>query len=305
MSAILSLLFSALIFSVVLTIYYGLCPERIDLAARLKQAADCGTPADVRKTELKKPLSERLLRPVLQKSSILAGHLLPGKILLAQEPKIEKAGLSRELSGSEFLGIKVLAAAALPVLFYSVTGSAGLSLPYYLLPASAAAGWKLPDYYLRQKAANRIKELGKSFPDTLDLLTVSVEAGLGFDGALAKVAEKSKGIIAGEFRRLLQEIKMGQSRRQALKQFAERTAAEDIRSFVSAVVQAEQLGLPLGKTLRQQSEQMRRKRRQRVEEQAMKAPVKMLLPLVVFIFPTIFLVLLGPAVIQIMDGLVR
>jgi tight adherence protein C len=300
-----SLLVSALVFSVLRTLYDKVFPERIDLTARLKSAGDGDTLADVRRTELKKPLADRLFRPVLLKTSALAAHLLPGRILPSLAPKIEKAGLASELSASEFLGIKVLFTVVLPGLFYNVAESAGLSLLYYLLPAAAAAGWKLPDYYLWQKMVNRIKELEKSFPDTLDLLTVSVEAGLGFDGALAKVAEKSKGIIAGEFRRLLQEVKMGKSRRQALKHLAERTAAEDIRLFVSAVVQAEQFGLPLGKTLRQQSEQMRRKRRQRVEEQAMKAPVKMLLPLVVFIFPTIFLVLLGPAVIQIMDGLVR
>lgn len=305
MPVVPAVLVSTLVYCVLLALFGRLCPERIDLAARLKCAGNSSTLADLRKTELRKPLGERLFRPLLQKISTLAGHLLPARILPALEPKIEKAGLSKDFSASEFLGIKVLLSVTLPFLYYSVSGRIGAAQLNYLLPASAIAGWKLPDYYLRQKAVNRTRQLEKCFPDTLDLLTVSVEAGLGFDGALAKVTEKSKGIIAGEFRRLLQEIKMGKSRREALKLFGERTAAEDIQLFVSAVVQAEQLGLPLGKTLRLQSEQMRRKRRQRVEEQAMKAPVKMLLPLIVFIFPTIFLVLLGPAVIQIMDGLVR
>jgi len=301
--AVPALLVSAVVFCLLQALLNKLNPERIDLSARLRPG-DCSTTIDARKTELKKGLAERLLRPLLLKISSLAGHLLPARILTGLAPKIEKAGLSGVISASEFLGIKALLTVALPVLVYG--GSGGATIPgLYLLAASATAGWKLPDYYLKQKIANRARQLEKSFPDTLDLLTVSVEAGLGFDGALAKVAEKSSGLIAGEFRRLLQEIKMGKSRREALKVFGERSGVEEIRTFVSVVIQAEQLGLSLGKTLRQQSGEMRRKRRQRVEEQAMKAPVKMLLPLVAFIFPTIFLVLLGPALIQIMDGLVR
>lgn len=305
MPAVPALLVSALVFYVLQTFLKKLAPERIDVAARLKQAGEENPTADVRKTELKKTFAERLLRPLLLKISSLAGHLLPVRIMVVLAPKIEKAGLSWKLTASEFLGIKVLLTVSLPLLLYGGLRSAGVIPPLYLVFVSLLAGWKLPDYYLQQKITGRARQLEKNFPDTLDLLTVSVEAGLGFDGALAKVAEKSNGIIAGEFRRLLQEIKMGKSRREALKLFGERTAVDDIRSFVSAVVQAEQLGLGLRKTLRQQSGQMRLKRRQRVEEQAMKAPVKMLLPLIVFIFPTIFLVLLGPAVIQIMDSLGR
>jgi tight adherence protein C len=305
MPAVPALLVSALVFCVLQTFQKKLAPERIDVAARLKQTGEESPTADVRKTELKKTFAERLLRPLLLKISSLAGHLLPVRIMVVLAPKIEKAGLSWKLTASEFLGIKVLLTVSLPVLLYGGLRSAGVIPPLYLVFVSLIAGWKLPDYYLQQKITGRARQLEKNFPDTLDLLTVSVEAGLGFDGALAKVAEKSSGIIAGEFRRLLQEIKMGKSRREALKLFGERTAVDDIRSFVSAVVQAEQLGLGLRKTLRQQSGQMRLKRRQRVEEQAMKAPVKMLLPLIVFIFPTIFLVLLGPAVIQIIDSLGR
>jgi tight adherence protein C len=305
MPAVPALLVSALVLCVLQIFLKKLAPERIDVAARLKQAGEESPTADVRKTELKKTFAERLLRPLLLKISSLAGHLLPVRIMVVLAPKIEKAGLSWKLTASEFLGIKVLLTVFLPLLLYGGLRSAGIIPPLYLVFVSLIAGWKLPDYYLQQKITGRARQLEKNFPDTLDLLTVSVEAGLGFDGAVAKVAEKSSGIIAGEFRRLLQEIKMGKSRREALKLFGERTAVDDIRSFVSAVVQAEQLGLGLRKTLRQQSGQMRLKRRQRVEEQAMKAPVKMLLPLIVFIFPTIFLVLLGPAVIQIMDSLGR
>ncbi|MBS3948308.1 MAG: type II secretion system F family protein [Dethiobacter sp.] len=306
MAVIPALLAFSLVFCVLQAVATRLQPERVDLTSRLPQAIPLNAPLDVRKAELKRSAGERLLRPLLLKASRLGGRMLPAGILQSLEPKIQRAGLSWEFSASECLGIKVLLAVILPVLLYPVaSGAAGILLPIFLLALAVAAGWKAPDYYLSKKTAHRARLLEKSFPDTLDLLTVSVEAGLGFDGALAKVAEKSTGIIAGEFRRVLQEIKMGKSRREALKFFAERTAVDDIRSFVSAIIQAEQLGLGIGATLRNQSEQMRRKRRQRVEEQAMKAPVKMLLPLIVFIFPTIFLVLLGPALIQILEGLGR
>jgi len=304
MAVISALLVFGLVICVIQTVATRLQPERVDLTSRLQHAAPLVEQIDVRKAELRKTAAERLVRPILLKASHLAARMLPASILQSLEPKIQRAGLSWELSASECLGIKVLLAAGLPGLLYPIASDvAGFPPLVLLLLMAAVAGWKIPDMYLSKKTAHRARLLGKSFPDTLDLLTVSVEAGLGFDGALAKVAEKSTGIIAAEFRRVLQEIKMGKSRREALKFFAERTAVDDIRSFVSTITQAEQLGLGIGGTLRNQSEQMRRKRRQCVEEQAMKAPVKMLLPLIIFIFPTIFLVLLGPALIQILEGL--
>ena len=140
-------------------------------------------------------------------------------------------------------------------------------------------------------------------PDVLDLLTVSVEAGLGFDAALQRVVQKMTGAISVEFAKTLQEIKMGKHRREALRDLGLRTGIDDLNTFISAIVQADQLGVSIGNVLRVQSEQMRRKRRQRIEEKAMKAPIKMLIPMVLFIFPTIFIVLLGPAAMQMIEGL--
>jgi len=159
----------------------------------------------------------------------------------------------------------------------------------------------LPSYFLKTRAAQRAEEIQDNLPDVLDLLTVSVEAGLGFDAALVKVVEKIRGVVSQEFGRVLQEIKMGKPRRDALRDLGGRSGTDDMVSFVGSIIQADQLGVSIGNVLRLQSEQMRQKRRQRAEEKALKAPVKMLIPLILFIFPTIFIVVLGPAALEIMN----
>jgi len=162
------------------------------------------------------------------------------------------------------------------------------------------AGWLLPDVVLSSKVRQRKEQVEKSLPDVLDLITVCVEAGLGFDAAMVKVVEKSKGVLADELSLVLQEIRMGKPRREALREMADRIAVDDLSNFVGSVIMADQLGISIGNVLRTQSKEARQKRRQRVEEAAMKAPVKMLIPMVIFIFPAVFIVLLGPAAIQIM-----
>ena len=156
---------------------------------------------------------------------------------------------------------------------------------------------------MQSKARNRGKEIQRDLPDILDLLTVSVEAGLGFDAALVKVVERKKGPLADEFGIVLREIRVGKPRKEALRELSERVKVDDITSLVSAVIQADQLGVGISNILRIQAEQVRTKRRQQAEESAMKAPIKMLFPLVFFIFPTLFVVLLGPAIIQIAETL--
>jgi tight adherence protein C len=139
-------------------------------------------------------------------------------------------------------------------------------------------------------------------PDALDLLTISVEAGLGFDAALSKVVEKMEGPLVDEFRQALAEVRMGRPRREALRDVAQRADAQPVSNFIGAIVQAEQLGVPIAKVLQIQSDQLRIQRRQRAEEAAAKAPVKMLFPMVGCIFPTIFIVILGPAIITVIRG---
>lgn len=158
-----------------------------------------------------------------------------------------------------------------------------------------------PSMTLNSKIRVRQKEILKSLPDVMDLLTVSVEAGLNFDAALSRVVEKMPGTLSREFETVLQEIKVGRSKKDALYDMADRLSVQDLRSFIAAVVQADQLGVSLGRVLRIQAEQIRLNRKQRIQEQAMKAPVKILIPMVIFIFPVIFIVLLGPVAINLID----
>jgi len=162
-------------------------------------------------------------------------------------------------------------------------------------------GWIGPDFWLSRLTRLRQGELLKQLPSALDLLTVSVEAGLGFDQAMSRVAEKLKGSLADEFERALREIQLGSQRMVALQRMSARTGVDAIRAFVSAVVQAEKLGVGMAQVLRVQAAEVRRKRRMDAEERAMKAPVKMLFPLVAFVFPSLFVIILGPALIHIMD----
>jgi len=157
------------------------------------------------------------------------------------------------------------------------------------------------ELYLKMKTKSRQEQISKKLPDVLDLLTVSVEAGLGFDSALSRVVQKVKGPVAIEFSMALQEIKMGKQRKDALKDLGKRTGVEELNTFINAIIQADQLGVSIGNVLRVQSVQQRNARRQRIEEKAMKAPIKMLLPMVFFIFPTIFIVILAPAAIQLIN----
>jgi tight adherence protein C len=189
----------------------------------------------------------------------------------------------------------------LPLLILIVYLQLRIDLKNLLLVTSATAvvGVLFPNMSLNGKIRKRQSEVMKSLPDIMDLLTVSVEAGLTFDSALSKVVEKMPGSLSKEFEVVLQEIKVGKSKKDALYQMADRIGVQDLRSFVSSVIQADQLGVSLGRVLRIQSEQIRQNRKQRISEKAMKAPVKMLMPMIVFIFPSIFIVLLGPIVINI------
>jgi tight adherence protein C len=163
-------------------------------------------------------------------------------------------------------------------------------------------GFFLPFYMIRSRAKQRQNAIIKSLADAFDLITTCVEAGLGLDAALARVAEKVQGPFAQELKRALRDVALGKARRDALKELGDRTGVPDLIQFTNAVIQAEAMGSSIGTVLRVQAEQLRVRRRQRAEEQAYKAPVKMLFPLVLCIFPTLFIVILGPAIITIMNG---
>lgn len=282
-------------------IYYNFTSkERREVEKRVTAVVGKPTPT-VREQELKAPFYHRAIKPLLAKISLLIIKMLPAEKEAELDQKIAMAGIGDKIAPRELLVVKYLAAAGMAILLWAVSEFTGKNPVQVILMSCAGlgAGWFLPDFYVNRKGLARSQEVEKSLPDVLDLLTVSVEAGLGFDGALLKVVEKTKGVLSNEFTVMLQEIKMGRPRVEALRDMSHRVKVDDLSTFTGSVILADQLGISVGNILRLQSEQIRQKRRQRAEEMAMKAPVKILIPMVLFIFPAIFVVLLGPAAMQI------
>lgn len=255
-------------------------------------------------SELNQPLFTRVLRPMMDSISKTVLKITPKEIVASMEKKVMLAGKSNNLTVKELINIQVILMAGLPVFTLILASNLGAkaNVIIFLILLEIALGLILPNFILSKKITARQKKIQNSLPDTIDLLTVSVEAGLGFDGALAKVIDKMPGPLADEFDDVLQEIKVGKQKRDALRDMSDRIGVQDLSMFVSSIIQADQFGVSIGNILRIQSDQMRQKRRQRAQEKAMKAPVKMVIPMVLFIFPTIFSVLLGPVIIQIIDN---
>ena len=224
------------------------------------------------------------------------------------EKRLALAGNPGDLRVADWLGIKAVGAILGAILFgvlFLVLGLLKLPLPIQVVMVVIGLffGYTLPEFWLGGRVRARQHAILLQIPDALDLLTISVRAGLGFDGALGKVVEKLKGPLTDEFRRALAEIRVGKARRDALRDIVPRTEVPALTNFIGAIIQAEQLGVSISKVLQVQSEQLRIERRQRAEEMAAKAPIKMLFPLVGCIFPSLFIVILGPAIILIMINL--
>lgn len=245
------------------------------------------------------PARERLLEPLLRTGLSLGRRLTPGGQQERLQHRLDVAG-----NPGAWTPERVLASKGAGLLVGTALGSFML-LKTGFFPGIAwftgfvAAGFWLPDVLLYNSGLKRQQAIQKSTPDALDMLTVCVEAGLGFDAALSHVARNTKGPIAGEFARILQEMQIGKSRVEAFQALTERTTVPELQTLVSALVQADKLGIPVANVLRSQAHEMRAKRRQRAEEQAQKVPVKILFPLVFCVFPALFVVILGPAGIQI------
>ena len=245
--------------------------------------------------------AERVLQPLGQWGVRVMRVVLPSTLAEKLQWKLTLAGDPVTLTG--LYATWAACAVGLPVMYaFSVmAGGAGFGQQQLgLLVVIAAMGAYLPWMWLGLKISRRQASILKALPDAIDLLSTSVEAGLGIDAALGQVAEKSRGHISTEFRRMLRDMALGSARRDALRGFSDRVDLPDVKVFVNALIQAEQTGVSLGQVIRVQADQMRLRRRQRAEEKAHKAPVKMSIPLVLFIFPTIFVVILGPAVIHVM-----
>ena len=254
--------------------------------------------------ELQQPFFERTIRPLAARLSGTVTKITSASFVATTQKRLAMAGNPADLSVMDWLGMKAVFA-----LIFSGVGSLLtllVGMPIVMTLAFGGLGLGIgyigPEFWLGKRVRARQTAILRMIPDSLDLLTISVRAGLGFDAALAKVVEKVKGPLSDEFRRALAEVRVGKQRREALRDIIPRTDVAQLTNFIGAIIQAEQLGVSISKVLQVQSEQMRIERRQRAEEMAAKAPIKMLFPLVGCIFPSLFIVILGPAVILIVQN---
>jgi tight adherence protein C len=242
-----------------------------------------------------KKFRERAVEPMRESVARWVLKVNPRTNMESISLKLLGAGLGRNVTPTSFLAAKGVLAGVAALVGLMIGSMAGSSTGLLLTVALAAAGFFAPDYFVTLKARGRRERIKADLPDALDLLAVSVEAGLGFDGAIAKITEHMEGPLADEFSLTLGEMRIGESRQDALKRMADRVDAPELSSFTRAIIQADQLGTSLGRILRVQAADSRLRRQAAAEEKAMKAPIKMLFPTVLFIFPSIFAVILGPA----------
>lgn len=276
------------------------------LRARLAEYIQRGDVASLEEIELSQPFSERVIIPVVRRIGEFSARFTPQKAIQDTARRLELAGNPWPIDAATFLAIRFILAVVLAGFLIAVVIISPSSNPsdnFMYIGGAAFAGFFLPHLMLTSRITRRQKEIRKAMPDALDLLTICVEAGLGFDAAMSKVSEKWENELSLAFARVIREVQLGKVRREALKDMAERLGIPEMTSFVAAIIQSEQLGVSMAKVLRIQSDQMRVKRRQRAEEEAHKAPVKMIIPMALLIFPSIMIIILTPAAIQIMGSL--
>jgi tight adherence protein C len=265
---------------------------------RVKVDAPGGVAFDGRRAALRSGATERLLVPTMRAVGKVVGRATPRGWIESLDRKVRLAGAPKRWTLERSLALKfALALLGAVAAYTSAKGAVGLKAGF--TASGLLLGYVAPDVILHGKVSDRQQLILRELPDTLDQLTISVEAGLGFDAALQRVAATGTGPLAEELTRVLSDIKVGVPRAEALRKLLTRTDVHELRHFVLALVQAEQFGLPVARVLRIQSAELRSKRRQRAEEAAMKIPVKIVFPLVVCIFPALFVVLLGPAMIRV------
>lgn len=276
------------------------------LQARLAEYLQRGDVASLEEIELSQPFSERVIIPIIKKLGEIASRFTPQKTIQETAKLMELAGNPWPIDPASFLVIRVILGIFLGgfITYMVLTSpSAKPSDNIMYIGGATLGGFYLPHLMLTSRITARQKEIRKALPDALDLLTICVEAGLGFESAMNKVSEKWDNQLSLAFARTIKEIQLGKPRRNALKDMAERLGIAEVTSFVAAIVQSEQLGVSMAKILRIQSDQMRLKRRQAAEEEAHKVPVKMVIPMAFLIFPTIMIIILTPAGLQIMNSL--
>jgi tight adherence protein C len=268
------------------------------LEARLAEFSQRGEPVSLEEIELSQPFTDRVVYPLMRRIGEMSSRFTPQHVLEQTRKKLEMAGNPGRMDASSFLSLRFIVAGvfgAILILLSIFSKTWTVPIKFLVVIIFTVLGFFFPELWIRSKINSRQKQIRKAMPDSLDLLTICVEAGLGFDAAMSKVNEKWDNELALAFGRVIREIQLGKLRRDALKDMSERIGLPEMTSFVAAVIQSEMLGVSMAKVLRIQSDQMRMKRRQRAEEEAHKAPIKMIIPLGIFIFPSLMIVLLTPA----------
>ena len=273
------------------------------IQARLRVMASDPNTIDLTDLELSRPFADRVLKPLGDRIYGIVRRITPQDAIQRMQKRLISAGLPYSAVG--IVTTQLLLGWGLPAMFFfmGILDKQGMAKGIGMMAVSGFIGYAMPSGWVKAKGDARRAAITRSMPDALDLLTISVEAGLGFDAALQKVTEKLRGPLPAELSKALYEMRLGKPRRDALKDMAERTQNPDLMQFISSLVQADKLGVSIGNVLRVQSDQMRLKRRQRAEQQAQKAPLKMSFVLVFFVLPALLTVLLGPAGIAVYQQL--
>jgi tight adherence protein C len=277
--------------------------ESDPLMARLAEASSRGEVVSLEAVELEQPFAERVIVPMMKRIGEISTRFTPQKLIEDTTRKLELAGNPGRIDAATLLASRFVVAGLFAGLILLVSLIAPNPWPIgrtvLVVTIVGVLGFFFPQLWLTSRINRRQNEIRKAMPDVLDLLTICVEAGLGFDAAMSKVAEKWENELSLAFARTIREVQLGKPNREALRDMADRLGIPEMTSFIAAVIQSQILGVSMSKVLRIQSEQMRMKRRQRAEELAHQAPVKMIIPMAFLTFPSIFIILLTPALIQI------
>lgn len=295
MEIVIAILIAITIVAGVFAVVYSVQGNRLIIMERLKTyTAD--PKVSYLPPELTVPLRERAKKWVLPVFNTVSKRLVPANKKEQYEQKLMTAGNPMGITAETYLVGKYCLPIIAAILGMAI-GSIWAALLFFIIGAF------VPDLWLKASEDRRKDRILRNLPDVLDLLSVSVEAGLSFDGAMQKVIEKSRGALTAELDTTMAEVEMGKPRREALRDLAERVQVDDVSLFIGSIMQAEQLGVPMSNVLKLQAKQVRDNRKMRAEEKAQKAPVKILIPMIAFIFPTIMIVLMGPAALKLLDTL--
>lgn len=298
MQQTLYLLIALMVMGFIIAIIMGLRNRYVNRAMVMSAVMNRGMAVPtIREIEMAKPWRERVFKPTLHRLTGFGRIFTPARNLEQLQRDLIMAGLVDKFTVTDFLGLRFLAGATCSAVAFlttslnrPVTSAMLISLALFMV------GLYLPNFWLRSKVTERQRKIARALPDALDMMSICVDAGLGFEAAIQKVALQWDNELALEFRRVISEIRVGVTRSEALRHLVDRTGVADIGSFVAVLIQADQLGIAIRNVLHTQAEQMRVRRRQRAQEAAQKAPLKMLFPMTIFIFPAMFVVILGPAI---------